>query len=116
MFLLGILYHLQNPYYALRELAGIADHCLLSTRVARFAGPERRRSPLPVAYLVAPHETNNDASNYWIFSPAGLERIVAARRMDRCWSGQTAGNVDASDPSSPEHDERMFMLLRAGRL
>jgi tRNA (mo5U34)-methyltransferase len=116
VFLLGILYHLQNPYYTLRALAGVADHCLLSTRVARFAGPERTPiGSLPVAYLVDPHETNNDASNYWIFSPAGLERIVA-RAGWTVLERHSAGDVDASDPSSPEHDERLFMLLRAGRL
>jgi tRNA (mo5U34)-methyltransferase len=75
--LLGILYHLQNPYYALRQLARQARYCLLSTRVARFAGPERTPvGHLPVGYLVAPHATNNDPTNYWIFTPVGLERLV----------------------------------------
>ena len=42
--LFGILYHLQNPYYALRELARTARHFLLSTRVARFLpGPTALR-------------------------------------------------------------------------
>lgn len=116
VFLLGILYHLQNPYYALRALAAAADYCVLSTRAARFAGPERTRiAHLPVAYLVSPDETNNDASNYWMFSPAGLDRIVARTGwtvLDRV----SAGDVEGSDPSSPDHDERIFMLLRAGRL
>jgi hypothetical protein len=116
VFFLGILYHLQNPYYALRELGRHADHCLLSTRVARFAGLDRTQiATLPVAYLVAPAETNNDASNYWMFSPAGLERIVA-RAGWNVLERYNVGDVVASDPSSPEHDERMFMLLRAGRV
>jgi tRNA (mo5U34)-methyltransferase len=52
--LLGILYHLQNPYYVLRELALRSSYCLLSTRVARFAGPAPTLiGDLPVAYLVA---------------------------------------------------------------
>jgi hypothetical protein len=111
VFLLGILYHLQNPYYVLRELALRADHCLLSTRVARFAGrPPISIAALPVAYLVNPDETNNDASNYWMFSPAGLERVVA-RAGWTVLERYSAGDVLASDPSSPEHDERMFMLL-----
>jgi hypothetical protein len=113
VFLLGILYHLQNPYFVLRELAKRTDHCLLSTRVARFAGTERTPiAKLPVAYLVNPDETNNDASNYWMFSPTGLTRIVARAGwiVLECHS---AGDVVASDPSSPDHDERMFMLLRS---
>jgi tRNA (mo5U34)-methyltransferase len=111
--LLGILYHLQNPYYALRQLATHSTHCLLSTKVARFAGPSRTPiADLPVAYLVAPYETNNDPTNYWVLSPAGLERLV-----ERCgWTileRLNVGNRVDSDPATPENDERMFMLLRS---
>jgi tRNA (mo5U34)-methyltransferase len=113
VFLLGILYHLQNPFYALRQLARQADYCLLSTKVARFAGVNRARlSELPVAYLVNPTETNNDPTNYWIFTPAGLERI-AIRAGWNVLESISVGDVVASDPSSPEHDERTFMLLRS---
>ena len=38
---LGILYHLKNPYYALEALARFTQRCLVSTRIARFAGPDR---------------------------------------------------------------------------
>jgi tRNA (mo5U34)-methyltransferase len=113
VFFLGILYHLQNPYYALRELASHSAHCLLSTKVARFAGPEHTHiGDLPVAYLVAPYETNGDPTNYWILSPTGLERLVERAGwtiLDRLNVGDT---VD-SDPSTPERDERMFLLLRS---
>ena len=116
VFLLGILYHLQNPYYTLRELASCSSHCLLSTKVARFAGPERTPiGGLPVGYLVAPDETNNDPTNYWILSPRGLERLVQRAGwniLDRA----NVGNTTESDPSTPENDERMFLLLEsAGR-
>jgi hypothetical protein len=91
--LLGILYHLQNPYYVLRQLASRASHCLLSTKVARFAGPARTPiGDLPVAYLVAPDETNNDPTNYWILSPTGLERLVTRagwQILDRANVGNT---------------------------
>jgi tRNA (mo5U34)-methyltransferase len=111
--LLGILYHLQNPFYVLRELASLSSHCLLSTKVARFAGPlQTSLSDLPVAYLVAPHETNNDPTNYWIFSPLGLERLVQ-RAGWTVVERLNVGNTTDSDPSSPEKDERMFLLLRA---
>ena len=113
VFFLGILYHLQNPFYALRELASRSTHCLLSTKVARFAGPERTAiGDLPVAYLVAPRETNNDPTNYWILSPAGLERLVERAGWE-ILDQVNVGDTTDSDPSTPEHDERMFMLLRS---
>lgn len=114
VFLLGILYHLQNPFYVLRELAARSNYCILSTRVARFAGPNRTPiADLPVAYLVGPTETNNDPTNYWMFSPAGLDQIVS-RAGWSIVSSHSGGDVEASDPSSMEHDERRFMLLRSG--
>jgi hypothetical protein len=111
--LLGILYHLQNPYYVLRELAARSSHCLLSTKVARFAGPQETAiGDLPLSYLVDPDETNADPTNYWIFSPAGLERLV--RRAG--WTileRANVGDTETSDPSSADRDERMFLLLRS---
>jgi len=113
--LLGILYHLQNPYFALLELAYRAKHCILSTRVARVAGQERTPiGHLPVAYLVAPHETNNDSTNYWIFSPTGLERLVSRAGwevLDRL----NVGNTEDSDPATAQGDERMFLLIRSSQ-
>jgi SAM-dependent methyltransferase len=113
IFFFGILYHLQNPYYAMRELARRSSYCLLSTKVARFAGPKRTPiADLPLGYLVAPDETNNDPTNYWILSPAGLERLVTRAGwtiLDRV----NVGNIANSDPSTPENDERMFVLLRS---
>jgi hypothetical protein len=113
VFFLGILYHLQNPYYALRELAAHSDNCLMSTKVARFAGSERTPiGELPVGYLVAPHETNNDPTNYWILSPTGVERL-AERTGWIVVEKANVGNAEESDPSTPENDERMFLLLRS---
>lgn len=113
--LLGILYHLQNPFYVLRALSEQSEHLLLSTRVARLAGPNRTSiGALPIAYLVDPTETNNDPTNYWMFSPAGLDRLV--RRAGWTILDQlSVGDVEQSDPSSPEHDERRFLLLRSTR-
>ena len=113
IFLLGILYHLQNPFFVLRELATRSTPLLLSTKVARFAGPQRTPiDDLPVGYLVAPLETNNDPTNYWVFSPAGLARLVDRAGWD-VLDALNVGNTEASDPATPENDEREFMLLRS---
>jgi tRNA (mo5U34)-methyltransferase len=111
--LLGILYHLQNPFYALRELSRHSEHLLLSTRVARFAGPDETPiADLPVAYLVGALETNADPTNYWMFSPAGL-RLLVDRAGWEILDENNVGDTATSDPSSMDRDERMFMLLRS---
>ncbi len=113
VFFLGILYHLQNPFFVLQELARRADYCLISTRVARVAGADETAiGTLPVAYLVGATETNNDPTNYWMFSPAGLDRIID-RAGWRVLERFSVGDVLKSDPASPDHDERMFMLLES---
>ncbi len=118
VFFLGILYHLKNPFYVLETLARNSTYCLLSTRIAKFdAQPERfkRRthlSALPVAYLLDPGETNNDASNYWIFSDEGLRRILKRTGWEIC-DYLTVGDITHSDPVSNEGDERAFCLAKS---
>jgi 2-polyprenyl-3-methyl-5-hydroxy-6-metoxy-1,4-benzoquinol methylase len=112
VFFLGILYHLQNPFFALRALAERSDHVLLSTRVARVTADGK--VPLdaaPIAYLVSPTETNDDPTNYWIFSPTGLRRLCERTGwdvVDEAFFGRTEGD---SDPSGQDRDERAFLLL-----
>lgn len=114
--LLGILYHLKNPYYVLETLARHTRFCLVSTRIAKFVGtPELDVSQVPVAYLLAPDECNNDATNYWIFSQAGLRRI-AERAGFRIVSMHTLGDTKRSNPSDNKRDERAFMLLESNVL
>lgn len=111
--LLGILYHLKNPFYVLEHLAKASRYCLLSTRVAsRTRDGKVRLEDAPLAYLLSPDECNNDATNYWIFSVPGLLRLVERTG----WSvvaWHTVGDRRRSDPSSPEHDERAFMVLES---
>lgn len=112
--LLGILYHLQNPFYVLKQLAGRAEHLLLSTRIARVtADGAVRLDDAPVAYLLDTLETNNDATNYWIFSLPGLRRLFK-RTGWAVLEEMTVGRTDGdSDPSRADRDERAFFLLRA---
>lgn len=108
----GTLYHLKNPFYALECVARQARHCLLSTRVARVTSGGVNFHDLPMAYLLDAGEANADATNYWIFSQAGLRRL-----LDRCgWdilALTTTGETSASEPASRAADERAFCLLRS---
>jgi hypothetical protein len=123
-FFLGILYHLKNPLGAMESLSRLADHALVSTRVARYNvavdgrgvnGLNSERvdiSAMPLAYLVAPDETNNDATNFWMFSAAGLRRLFDRSGWEvLAWT--SVGDTSQSDPASSDHDERAFCLLRS---
>jgi len=133
---LGVLYHLKNPYQVLERLARISRHMVLSTRVAmyvpstespvrpssllaellgRVLAPKQgmtRISGLPVAYLVDERECNDDATNFWIFSPEGLRRILARTGWEIV-DFVTTGNQFNSDPTTPRGDERFFCLARS---
>jgi hypothetical protein len=112
---LGLLYHLKNPFYVLEKLARSARFCFLSTRIAR-QDPEGAVNfgNLPMAYLVDADQCNNDATNFWIFSPAGLTLLAHRTGWDICAS-VTSGSPE-SNPSSPDRDERMFLLLRSRQI
>lgn len=114
VFLLGILYHLKNPYYVLERLSKVTRHLVLSTRVMRFVPDGRSVAGLPVAYLLDPDESNNDATNYWIFTDFALKRLVA-RAGWQVLAATTVGDLATSNPSSADKDERAFMLLRSTR-
>ena len=110
--LLGILYHLKNPFHVLETLAKNARYCVLSTRVSArsMAGTLMRDEPL--AYLLDHGEANDDPTNYWVFSHAGLMRL-AKRAGWRIFNSRTAGCEQDSNPASPDKDERIFVFLRS---
>lgn len=112
-FLLGTLYHIKNPYYLLEALAYRTRWSIVSTRIAQTI-PQVSASvdTAPVAYLADGQEINNDATNYWIFSSTGLLRIVQRTR----WAVRGVSRVGClvnSNPTSPESDERMLLLLQS---
>jgi 2-polyprenyl-3-methyl-5-hydroxy-6-metoxy-1,4-benzoquinol methylase len=112
-FLLGLLYHLKNPFYVLETLANHAAYCFLSTRVARVT-PDQRvvLADLPVAYLLKKGASNSDSTNYWIFSDAGLRELCERTNWEIC-DYATFGNSVNSDPVTAAGDERAFCLLKS---
>jgi len=110
---LGALYHLKNPFYVLETLAAHARYAVISTRIARFTPGERLNiRDAPVAYLLDGRESNADTTNFWIFSEAGLRRLLARTNWGIC-RFLTLGNTESSDPASGEGDERAFCLVRS---
>jgi tRNA (mo5U34)-methyltransferase len=111
--LLGTRYHLKNPYFLLEELAFATSWCVLSTRIAQLTPREHLRvENEPVAYLADGREIANDATNYWIFSAAGLLRILQRTRWALIGS-KRIGCLEGSTPTDPGADERMFLLLKS---
>jgi tRNA (mo5U34)-methyltransferase len=110
---LGTLYHLKNPYAVLEQLAFQTRWCILSTRIAQVTPKARARvESEPIAYLADGREIGNDATNYWIFSAAGLFRILQRTRWAIVASQRIGCLVDSS-PIDPDGDERMFVLLKS---
>lgn len=113
---LGILYHLKNPFYVLEQLSYSAKELLLSTRIARYFKQCQQFSldDIPTAYLLASDECNNDATNYWIFTRTGLERILQRAGWE-IEAYVSVGDTKSSNPSDAEHDERAFLLAKSLR-
>jgi hypothetical protein len=110
---LGILYHLKNPFYALERLARHSRYCVLSTRIARcFPDGARMPNDRPIAYLLEADELNQDNSNFWIFSDAGLRRLLKRTHWEILESF-AVGDTATSDPTRPDRDERVFCLLKS---
>jgi tRNA (mo5U34)-methyltransferase len=110
---LGILYHLKNPFYALESMAKVSSYAIVSTRIARYASDKKTRvAEMPMAYLLDATECNNDATNFWIFSDAGLKRLFHRTGWEIA-DYMTVGNTKNSDPASAAGDERAFALLKS---
>lgn len=112
VFFLGTLYHLKNPFFVMERLARTTPTCFFSTKVARQTADGRPLSAYPLAYLLAPDECNNDATNFWVFSEAGLKRLFERTGWSVAAYGST-GNATASTPADPDKDERAFCLLQS---
>ena len=109
---LGVLYHLKNPFGVLETLAQHVRYCLLSTRIAQVTARGTPISDDPVACLVDTAEANNDPTNFWIFSEAGLRRILDRTGWDVC-DYATSGCQEGSDPVRGERDQRAYCMLRS---
>ncbi len=113
-FCFGLLYHLKNPFGFLETLANHARYCLLSTRIAARTAGGTILINEPLAYLVSPTETNGDATNFWVFSEAGLRRILERTGWEVC-DYTTTGAQSGSDPAHPDRDQRAFCMLRSNQ-
>jgi len=112
--MLGVLYHLKNPYLALETLARNSRHLYLSTRIASLT-PDRALNfgALPMAYLVDDRELNDDPTNFWIFSEAGLKRIVRRSGWNILKYTTLGGSASTADPVTSQGDVRALLLAES---
>ena len=111
--MLGVLYHLKNPFLVLETLARASRYIFLSTRIAALS-PDRKTNfgTLPVAYLVDEGELNNENTNFWIFSEKALQRMVRRTGWDVVHYS-TVGPAETADPVTPEGDARAYILAKS---
>lgn len=105
---LGILYHLRNPFLFLSILAMHSKRMLLSTRIAAYTPEGRAMKGSSIAYFLKARESNNDPTNYWIFSDISLQRLLA-RSGWNILDWLSLGAVDTSNPTDNNQDERVFV-------
>ncbi|MGA0545584.1 methyltransferase domain-containing protein [Brevundimonas sp. VNH65] len=118
-FFMGILYHLQNPFYVMKTLARNTRTIVLSTRIASHppmeyvtgdADPGYR--DVPLAYLLDADESNGDSTNYWTFTEGGLKRLLKRTGWE-VLDYITIGEHRRSDPRRDDRDQRAFCFLRS---
>jgi tRNA (mo5U34)-methyltransferase len=112
--MLGVLYHLKNPFLVLETLARHSRHILLSTRIASTT-PDRKFNfgAQPMAYLVDEDELNDDPTNFWIFSEPGLKLLVERSGWTVRKYTTVGGNAASADPVSPKGDVRAYLLAES---
>lgn len=77
---LGVLYHLQDPFMALRRLREITrDFILVETHVVSYLEQEH----VPVMEFYETNELNNDSTNWWGPNLTCLHRMMRAAGFPR---------------------------------
>jgi tRNA (mo5U34)-methyltransferase len=111
---LGVLYHLKNPYYTMEALAPRTRYCLMSTRIAQRTPKGNPMKAESLAYLLGDAESNNDSTNYWIFSETALRTLLERTGWKVC-DFSIIGATSNSEPARLDRDERAFYLLESKR-
>jgi tRNA (mo5U34)-methyltransferase len=112
--MLGVLYHLKNPFLVLEAMARHSRHIFLSTRIASTT-PDRKLSfgAQPMAYLVDEDELNDDPTNFWIFSEPGLKRLVQRSGWTVRHYTTVGADPNSADPVTKAGDVRAYILAES---
>ncbi len=112
--LLGILYHLKNPFCVLENLSRRSPYLYMSTRLLSTLLTDI--FPLPTVWLAGNRELNFDPTNYWLFTRRSLHRMLARAGWEVV-AEQTERTRSAPFAISPAtRDERIYLLARSSFL
>lgn len=109
---LGLLYHLKNPFHVLEKLSKHARYCLVSTAITEYVpGLYENVGGAPLAFLADVYDVNRDSTNYWFFSDAGFRRLLGRAN----WEIQSYYLVTEEGKSGPGSiaGQRAFCVARS---
>ena len=93
--MVGVLYHLKNPYAVIEKLGQLCDHLIVGTWVADCL-PDRRRmiEDEQLVFLLESCQLADDPTNYWIFTRRSFRVLV-----ERCGWQVLAEHTTTNPPS-----------------
>jgi tRNA (mo5U34)-methyltransferase len=75
--MVGVLYHVKNPYSVLEKLGQLCDHLIIGTWVADcLPDQETMVQDEQVVFLLADRQLAADPTNYWIFTRRSFHVLV----------------------------------------
>jgi SAM-dependent methyltransferase len=112
--LLGILYHLKNPFCVLENLARRSPYLFMSTRLLSTLVTDL--FPLPAAWIAGAQELNFDHTNYWLFTRRSLRRLLARAGWEVLSEVNERTRFAPFAISPDSRDERIYVLARSAFL
>jgi tRNA (mo5U34)-methyltransferase len=113
--MVGVLYHLKNPYQAIEKLRDLCDHLIVGTWVADCL-PDRRTviEDEQVVFLLADRQLADDPTNFWIFTPRSF-RVLVERCGWRILAERQLTNASQDGRGAESRLERVLARVRPPR-
>jgi hypothetical protein len=108
--MLGVLYHLKNPFLALETLARASCHIFLGTH--RFACARRRSRLRCVTACLSGGRGRTESRRHQLldFSEAGLKRLMRRAGWEVRQYATVGAAASSADPVTAEGDARAYLL------
>lgn len=112
--LLGVVYHLRNPFCVLENLARRSPYLFMSTRLLSTLLTDLL--PLPAVYLAGRTEINFDPTNYWLFTRRSVRRLLTRAGWEILSEFTERARLAPFALSPNTRDERIYILARSAFL